>query len=599
MLSLFTKDGQKPILNTTNYYTKYAYDGTQGLSFDLSSSDPIFSLIHNESVMINEENRYLVKGINKRAQYATITCQLDMDEWKQHEPYLDTSTMAIFQSKTLLEVLDTVKPDGWEIRNAGIRSIRRTIELQQASAYDVLMGCQEVYGVVYEIHVLEKYIYVIDPEQVTDKNIYISPQLNLQEYSMTGDSSTFYTRLSAYGKRDEETGEYMTFADINGGKSYVENNEYAGKAQPVWAIWIDERYTVPENLLTDAQTKLKTMCMPMMSFDITINDLALQTDKYKFLKLGMYDIVHVLLDETTVIVEKVIEYQKYHNTPEKNKVTLSSEPQMITSRIDKVESILGDDGEKLEENFLQHAQEAAADLIKQFATKGHRYETENETYFLDKLPKEEAQYVMRMNLGGIAFSTTGWQGPYTTAWTIDGKFNADFIATGTLRAITIDAVNIIGGMISGDTFDFDLDNGIIKFGTRDDDGEISDPVLYFDRDRLIIKPLEEITQKVEDIENTKMYRLVIVSDNGSVFKNGLIDTNLHAIVYSWDDDVTDQLDDNQFIWTRVSADEESDQAWNTAHAGGTKSIHVTAEDVYVRATFYCDLIDTTTRMSLL
>ena len=48
MLSLFTKDGQKPILNTTNYYTKYAYDGTQGLSFDLSSSDPIFSLIHNE-----------------------------------------------------------------------------------------------------------------------------------------------------------------------------------------------------------------------------------------------------------------------------------------------------------------------------------------------------------------------------------------------------------------------------------------------------------------------------------------------------------------------------------------------------------------------
>lgn len=391
----------------------------------------------------------------------------------------------------------------------------------------------------------------------------------------------------------------MTFADINGGKNYVENNEYAGKSHPVWAIWIDERYTVPENLLADAQAKLQTMCMPTMSFDVTINDLALQTDKYKFLKLGMYDIVHVLLDETTVIVEKVIEYQKYHNTPEKNKVTLSSEPQMITSRIDKVESILGDDGEKLEENFLQHAQEVAADLIEQFATKGHRYETENETYFLDKLPKEEAQYVMRMNLGGIAFSTTGWQGPYTTAWTIDGKFNADFIATGTLRAITIDAVNIIGGTISGETFDFDLDNGIIKFGTRDDDGVISDPVLYFDRDQLIIKPLEEITQKVEDIENTKMYRLVIVSDNGAVFKNGSIDTNLRAIVYSWDDDVTDQLDDNQFIWTRVSADEEADQAWNTAHAGGTKSIHVTAEDVYVRATFYCDLIDTTTRMSLL
>lgn len=42
--------------------------------------------------------------------------------------------------------------------------------------------------------------------------------------------------------------------------------------------------------------------------------------------------------------------------------------------------------------------------------------------------------VIRMNKNGIGFSQTGYQGPFTSAWTIDGKFNANFIATGTLLA---------------------------------------------------------------------------------------------------------------------------------------------------------------------
>lgn len=42
--------------------------------------------------------------------------------------------------------------------------------------------------------------------------------------------------------------------------------------------------------------------------------------------------------------------------------------------------------------------------------------------------------VIRMNKNGIGFSTTGYNGTYTSAWTIDGRFNADFITTGTLNA---------------------------------------------------------------------------------------------------------------------------------------------------------------------
>ena len=52
------------------------------------------------------------------------------------------------------------------------------------------------------------------------------------------------------------------------------------------------------------------------------------------------------------------------------------------------------------------------------------------------------------------------------------------------------------------------------------------------------------------------------------------------------------------IWTRVSDNPEDDKAWNAAHYGGRKSIDITADDVQVRATFFCDLIDTFTRASL-
>ena len=46
---------------------------------------------------------------------------------------------------------------------------------------------------------------------------------------------------------------------------------------------------------------------------------------------------------------------------------------------------------------------------------------------------------IRINKNGIGFSNNGFNGPYKSAWTIDGRFNADFILTGTLTANLIKA----------------------------------------------------------------------------------------------------------------------------------------------------------------
>ena len=103
--------------------------------------------------------------------------------------------------------------------------------------------------------------------------------------------------------------------------------------------------------------------------------------------------------------------------------------------------------------------------------------------------------------------------------------------------------------------------------------------------------------KIEEAESPLI--LQITSSNGNIFKNGNISTTLRAIVHRGAQDVTDEFDANQFIWTRSSNDAEGDKAWNDAHFGGSKTQIITAEDVSMRATFFCDLIDTTTRASLL
>ena len=100
-------------------------------------------------------------------------------------------------------------------------------------------------------------------------------------------------------------------------------------------------------------------------------------------------------------------------------------------------------------------------------------------------------------------------------------------------------------------------------------------------------------------KNGRQYELDIVSSNGNIFKNGNINTTLSAVLYEYGEVVTDNYNENCFIWTRLSNDSVSDSKWNASHAGGTKTIEITTADVYGRATFNCDFINPNTRESLL
>ena len=73
--------------------------------------------------------------------------------------------------------------------------------------------------------------------------------------------------------------------------------------------------------------------------------------------------------------------------------------------------------------------------------------------------KETATYVWRWNMGGLGFSSNGYNGPYTTAITADGSIVADFITTGSLTANLIQAGRIES--LNGESY-WDIETGDIN-----------------------------------------------------------------------------------------------------------------------------------------
>lgn len=83
---------------------------------------------------------------------------------------------------------------------------------------------------------------------------------------------------------------------------------------------------------------------------------------------------------------------------------------------------------------------------------------------VDRLPKESANNVMMINSAGIGFSTTGINGTFNSAWTIDGTLNMQ----------NINVINLVADMIKG---------GTLKLGSRLNESGILE--LYDNNNNLI------------------------------------------------------------------------------------------------------------------
>lgn len=115
--------------------------------------------------------------------------------------------------------------------------------------------------------------------------------------------------------------------------------------------------------------------------------------------------------------------------------------QQITGEIEKTTSKIMNENKVL---LREELDEATAKFNNMLGS-SYKIIEEDKIMFVDKLPKEEATYVLKISNGGIGFSSTGINGTFTSAWTLDG----------TLNMSAINVINLTASLIKG---------GVLKLG---------------------------------------------------------------------------------------------------------------------------------------
>ena len=141
MLSVKTQDGWLPITVATNAYVEKDEEGEETLSFDVPPDSELFTYLKTEAEVRTEDNLYLIKGVNKLITQATITCELDMDDWKASY-YLKTADIAALQTKTIGDVLyQAFRVDGNRRRGQNDQTYAGQGKMQRVRCTDALQDC--------------------------------------------------------------------------------------------------------------------------------------------------------------------------------------------------------------------------------------------------------------------------------------------------------------------------------------------------------------------------------------------------------------------------------------------------------------------------
>ena len=83
-----------------------------------------------------------------------------------------------------------------------------------------------------------------------------------------------------------------------------------------------------------------------------------------------------------------------------------------------------------------------------------------------------------------------------------------------------------------------------------DSGEITFTAKYKTTTLTKVAKIAKVKQGTPGEDGESPYNVELISSNGLIFKNGVISTIIHAIVFKGNENITDLLDANQFRWTK-------------------------------------------------
>ena len=256
---------------------------------------------------------------------------------------------------------------------------------------------------------------------------------NLIDFNSNIDSSEIATAIIPLGNLlEEEIVEglqtRLTIEEVNDGKDYVYSPEAVENFGWIYKTVTWDGVTVPSILKSKGQKYLSDIQFENMVIEAKAIDLHIVDHETERFKLS--DQIRVVskphgLDRYFRLTKQTINIC----SPENDTITLGKEERLSLSA--KTASANEEIKKAIEKitpanNILNQAVENATQLIAN-AMGGYVLKNENELLIMDTNDIETATKVWRWNINGLGYSSNGYNGPYKTALTMDGRFVASAI----------------------------------------------------------------------------------------------------------------------------------------------------------------------------
>ena len=308
-----------------------------------------------------------------------------------------------------------------------------------ASVRSLLETVLEVYGGEYKY---DKYTVRLYQQRGVNRGVTIRYGKNLTDLKQDENCSNVYTGVYAYysdGNGIVETSPKVTPAP--GTYDYTRVLPLDLKAEFKEAPTAEALKAAAEQYMSD-----HNIGVPEVSLNVSFVQLE-QTQEYK--DLALLERVE-LCDTVTVIFERLGVNATAQVTSTVYNVLIDAYDSVTIGNVRKnVAMTIAEQAQEIAKGpdltALQAAVIEATELITgnqggyvviHSSTGG---KTPDEILIMDQPDIESAVQVWRWNKSGLGYSSSGYNGPYGLAMTIDGKINADFITTGGMDAARITA----------------------------------------------------------------------------------------------------------------------------------------------------------------
>lgn len=308
-----------------------------------------------------------------------------------------------------------------------------------ASVRSLLPTMLEVYGGEYKY---DKYTVRLYQQRGVNRGVTIRYGKNLTDLKQDENCSNVYTGVYAYysdGNGIVETSPKVTPAP--GTYDYIRILPLDLTAEFKEAPTAEALKAAAEQYMSD-----HNIGVPEVSLNVSFVQLE-QTQEYK--DLALLERVE-LCDTVTVIFERLGVNATAQVTSTVYNVLIDAYDSVTIGNVRKnVAMTIAEQAQEIAKGpdltALQAAVIEATELITgnqggyvviHSSTGG---KTPDEILIMDQPDIESAVQVWRWNKSGLGYSSSGYNGPYGLAMTIDGKINADFITTGGMDAARITA----------------------------------------------------------------------------------------------------------------------------------------------------------------